>query len=151
MGRGLKEPAERRVHARELVASLHAQLAARLRTGSPLRVLNTSPDGMLVESPARLLPGGRVDLVLQSGATHEQAPWVVVHSRVGCIRGNSDLRYRAGLRRATGSDYPQRREPRHSGNRLPSGASTCQLANAANAEEPVKPAVGTRFGRQERT
>jgi hypothetical protein len=151
MGRGLKEPAERRAHAREPIASGHAQFAARLRTGSPLRVLNTSPDGMLVESPARLLPGRHVDLVLQSGSTHEQAPWVVVHSRVGCIRGHSDLRYRAGLRRAMGSDYPQRREARHTGNWLPSAASPGQPANATHAEGPVKPAVGTRFGRQEQT
>ena len=151
MGRGMKDPAERRLHARALIASGHAPLAARLRTGSPLQILNTSPDGMLVESPARLLPGRHVDLVLQSGSTREQAPWVVVHSRVGCIRSNSDLRYRVGLRRATGSDYPQRREQRHAGNGLPSAVSKGLPANAPNPEEPVKTAVGIRFGKQERT
>lgn len=151
MVRGLKEPAERRAHARELIASGHVGLAARLRTGSPLQVLNTSPDGMLVESPARLLPGRHVDLVLQSASAQEQAPWVVVHSRVGCIRGDGDLRYRAGLRRAAGTDYPQRCETRQSGNKLPSAVSTDRPANATNTQEPPAPAVGTRLGRQERT
>jgi hypothetical protein len=110
MGHSLTAGGERRAHPRDALAPGHAHTGVRLRTGSPLRVLNTSPDGMLVESPARLLPGRQVDLVFQSGSTQEQAPWVIVHSRVGCIRGSADLRYRAGLRRATGRSYPRREE-----------------------------------------
>jgi len=151
MGHRLMNPVERRQHARELRAFDIAGSAARLRTGLALRVLNASPDGLLVESPARLLPGRRVDLVLQSGSTQEQAPWVVVHSRVGCINGGSDLQYRAGLRRATGNDYPQRREPRTGGNGLPTTDPAGRPASAKSTDEPARPAVGTRFGRQDRT
>lgn len=110
MGRGLMERGERRAHPRATAVTGQEQSAARLRTGSPLRVLNTSPDGMLVESPVRLLPDRRVDVVLQSGSTQVHAPWVVIHSRVGCIRGSSDLRYRVGLRRMAGSSYSRSHE-----------------------------------------
>jgi hypothetical protein len=126
-------------------------MAVRLRTGSPLRVLNTSPDGMLVESPARLLPGRQLELVLQSGASQEQAPWVVVHSRVGCIRGSSHIRYRAGLRRATGSIYSHRREQEDGRNRLPADVLPSRPFDRANMEEVPLPAAGTRFVRQEGT
>jgi hypothetical protein len=125
---------ERRRHPRAWFLLGHAHLAARMRTGSPLRVLNTSPDGMLVESPARLLPGRRVDLVLQSGTAREQAAWLVVHSRVGCLRGRSELRYRAGLQRSTGTDYPLPRRPASGRNVLPA---------QTGAEQPQGPFGGT--------
>ena len=150
MDRSLTATGERRGHVRSPFSPGHAHLSARLRTGSPLRVLNTCPDGMLVESPARLLPGRQVDLVFQSGATQEQTPWVVMHSRVGCIRGSSDLQYRAGLRRAAGSGYPRRLEPENHGNQLPA----CQAgppAAASNMREMRPAADGTGLGRQERT
>ena len=151
MGRSLMDPAERRAHARERFGVDQAGLAARLRTGSPLRVLNTSPDGMLVESPARLLPGRQVNLVLESGASREHAPWLVIHSRVGCIRGSSDLRYRVGLRRAMGTGYPHVDEHRRAGYKLPAPTHVQQHAGPAITDEPDQQPAGTRFGRQDRT
>ena len=151
MGRGLTDPAERRAHARERLGADHAGISARLRTGSPLRVLDMSLDGMLVESPARLLPGRQINLVLESGASREHAPWMVIHSRVGCIRGSSDLRYRVGLRRAAGTGYPHRDEPRQGGHTLPARASVRQSAEPAITDEPAPRSFGTEFGRQGRT
>lgn len=151
MDRSLTPTAERRAHARSPLSPGHARLSARLRTGSPLRVLNASLDGMLVESPARLLPGRQVDLVLLSGATQEQTPWVVMHSRVGCIRGSSDLRYRVGLRRAEGSGYPHRFEPEKHGNLLPGGGQPGPPVAATRGRELRAGADGTELGRRERT
>ena len=126
-------------------------ISARLRTGSPLRVLDMSLDGMLVESPARLLPGRQINLVLESGASREHAPWMVIHSRVGCIRGSSDLRYRVGLRRAAGTGYSRQDEPRQGGHTLPARASVRQSAEPAITDEPAPRSFGTEFGRQGRT
>ncbi len=151
MGGGLTDPAERRTHARESLAPGHARFAARLRTGAPLRVLNTSPDGMLVESPARLLPGRHVNLVVESGSAQEQAPWVVVHSRVGSIRGSADLRYRAGLRRTSGSSYSPPDKPRRTGHELPATTTVESPESPAGRHQPHSAAVGTKFGRQDRT
>jgi len=151
MERGMMSSGERRLHARSPLSPGHAHPAARLRTGSLLRVLNTSPDGMLVESPARLLPGRQLDLVLECGAAREQAPWVVIHSRVGCIRGSADLRYRAGLRRVAGSAYPRRHEQEKDRNRLPVSTQTAGLPASTNAGERQRLVVGTGFGRWEKT
>jgi hypothetical protein len=150
MGCCLIEPHERRRHTRTHAPAGNAHLAARLRTGSPLRVLDTSPDGMLVESPARLLPGRQIDLVLHSGDSREQAPWVVVHSRVGCIRGSSDLRYRAGLKRATGSSYPRIQEPAKERNELPEEQAPGGRQGPANTCHAREVDDGTRFVEEER-
>jgi len=150
MDRDVTLKGERRGHARSWFLLGHAKVAARLRTGSPLRVINVSPDGMLVESPARLLPGRQVDLVLQTGATREQAPWVVVHSRVGCLRGSSELRYRAGLRRARGTNYSADNQPQNRGHELPTGRNSDRQAPAENQGETRNAPDGIRFGRQER-
>lgn len=101
----------------------HAQVAARLRTGLPLIVVNVSPDGLLVETPVRLLPGHRVDLVLQRGEMQERALSLVVHSRVAYIRGSGDLRYRVGLSLAGRTCYPHGPSPGAAGKELP-GART---------------------------
>lgn len=151
MGRGLMDRAERRAHAREGFAPGHARLAARLRTGSPLRVLNTSPDGMLVESPARLLPGRHVHLVVECGSAQEQAPWVVVHSRVGSLRGSADLRYRAGLRRTSGSSYPPLDKPPRPGHGLPTTMAVESPGGQAGVRQSQTADVGTKFGKQDRT
>jgi hypothetical protein len=146
MAASLTGPGERRAHPRAPAAPGRPCPAARLRTGSPLRVLDASPDGMLVESPARLLPGRQVDLVLQNGATQEQTPWVVVHSRVGCIRGSSDLRYRAGLRRAAGSSYSRRQGAPEEGNALPTTDPTPRPRGLENGGDPCRPTDGIQFG-----
>ena len=137
---------ERRAHPRSWFLLGHAHIAARMRTGSPLRVLNTSPDGMLVESPARLLPGRRVDLVLQSGTTREHAPWLVVHSRVGCLRGGSEIRYRAGLQRFTGTDYPMPRRPDPDRNALPARMVADRSERPFGAIDAGIRAAGTELG-----
>ena len=141
---------ERRAHPRSWFLLGHAHLAARMRTGSPLRVLNTSPDGMLVESPARLLPGRRVDLVLQSGTTREQAPWLVVHSRVGCLRGRSEIRYRAGLQRSPGSHYPSPPSADSRRNALPAHVVAEQLQRPFGAADGELRAAGTELGSPDR-
>jgi hypothetical protein len=135
------------MHPRAWFLLGQARLRTRLRIGSPLRVLNTSPDGMLVESPARLLPGRQVELVLQCGTTREQSPWVVIHSRVGCLRGGSDLRYRAGLRRAVGSGYSRREEPNDHRHELPTAGSSAQSGIATAPDKSPESDGGTGFGR----
>jgi hypothetical protein len=149
MGHRLNSAEERRGHARSWFLLGRVHFVARLRTGLPLRVLNMSPDGMLVESPARLVPGRQVDVVLQSGSTREHAPWTVIHSRVGCVRGDSDLRYRAGLRRSAGSDYPRGSEALAGRNRLPAKGPPVRTPEAGLAEETHESVDGTGFGRQD--
>ncbi len=138
---------ERRTHPRAWFLLGQAHLAARLRTGSPLRVLNTSPEGMLVESPARLLPGRQVDLVLQCGPTRERTPWLVVHSRVGCLRGTSEIRFRAGLRRAQGTNYSPQITPETCRNVLPAAVVAERSAQAFSADNAQCRVDGTEFGR----
>jgi hypothetical protein len=96
---------ERRAQPRRMIEPGHSSLAVRLRTGPPLRVIDMSPEGLLVETPVRLLPGHSVDLVLHTGAEQVSLRGLVVHSRVGAIRGGAELRYRVGLWLAAGTDY----------------------------------------------
>jgi len=106
MGRPVSVRAERRCHPRIRVAHGCPRIAAKLRTGAPVTVLDMSPAGLLVETPVRLLPGHHVDVVLHGGHSQEIRHCLIVHSRVGAIYGGSDLRYRAGLCRVPGSNYP---------------------------------------------
>jgi hypothetical protein len=149
MGRSLTAGEERRTQDRAPSGGGRAHLAARLRTGSALHVLNTSQDGMLVESPVRLLPGRHIDVVLQCGSTREQTPWIVIHSRVGCIRGSSDLRYRVGLLRAMRRDYSRRETAHIDGHPLPATPQFAKPAGTVFIEDPTEPAPGIRFGKQE--
>jgi hypothetical protein len=147
MGHRVTDTPDRRVQSRVRVGPDAPALAARLRTGTPLRVLDTSPDGMLVESPARLLPGRHVDVVLQREASQDHAPWLVIHSRVGCIRGSSDLRYRAGLRRTAGSTYPRRGSAASHGKSLPGGEPTESASVLEGARNIPTGVPGTGIGR----
>jgi hypothetical protein len=81
-----------------------SSLVVRLRTGPSLRVIDMSPEGLLVETPVRLLPGHSVNLVLHTGADQVFVRGLVVHSRVGTIRGGAELRYRVGLWLAAGTN-----------------------------------------------
>jgi hypothetical protein len=65
-----------------------------------------SPEGLLIETSVRLLPGHSVDLVLRTGEEQVTVSGLVVHSRVGTIRGGAELRYRVGLWLAAGTSYP---------------------------------------------
>jgi hypothetical protein len=151
VGGGVKPMEERRLHPRTWSLLGRARVAARLRTGSPLRVLNTSPDGLLVESPARLVPGRQVELMLHSGTSWEQAPWVVIHSRVGCIRGSADLRYRAGLCRVAGTIYPRERRAPAEGKLLPAPEEAAIIAAAPDSAASAGAADGTLFDSRDRT
>jgi len=52
-----------------------------------------------------MLPGHSVDLVLHTGSDQVTVRALVVHSRVGVIRGAAELRYRVGLWLAAGTNY----------------------------------------------
>ena len=107
----------------------HAALAVRLRTGPSLRVIDLSPGGLLVETPVRLLPGHSVDLVLHTGAEQVFARGLVVHSRVGTIRGGAELRYRAGLCLPAGTDYSD------AGTALAAGERTTRVERSQRPRE----------------
>ena len=139
--------AERRAHPRSWFLLGQAHLVARMRTGTPLRVLNASQDGMLVESPVRLLPGRCVDVVLHSASGREHAPWLVVHSRVGCLRGRSDLRYRAGLRRSLGMNYSQHHGSASNGHSLPTESAVKAADSLRKGPKSAALADGTGIGR----
>jgi hypothetical protein len=55
-----------------------------------------SPGGILVEGPARLLPGRSVDLLLATRDHRLSVRARVVHSRVAAV-DDSGVAYRAGL------------------------------------------------------
>jgi hypothetical protein len=95
---------ERRAQRRRTIEPGQSSLAVRLRTGPSLRVIDMSPEGLLVETPVRLLPGHAVNLVLHTGADQVSVRGLVVHSRVGTIRGGAELRYRVGLWLAAGTN-----------------------------------------------
>jgi hypothetical protein len=95
----------------------HSSLAVRLRTGPSLRVIDMSPEGLLVETPVRLLPGHSVNLVLHTGANQVPVRSFVVHSRVGTIRGVAELRYLVGLWLAAGTNYSDAGTARTAGER----------------------------------
>jgi hypothetical protein len=99
----------------------HSSLAVRLRTGPSLRVIDMSQEGLLVETPVRLLPGHSVDLVLHTGAEQVSVRGLVVHSRVGTIRGGAELRYRVGLWLVAGTNYS------HTGTALAAGERTTRV------------------------
>jgi hypothetical protein len=85
--------------------------------------------------------------VLHRGTTREHAPWTVIHSRVGCVRGDSGLRYRAGLRRAAGSDYPRGREAQVDGNGLPTKGPPGRSPEAGLSDGTRESVDGTVFDR----
>jgi hypothetical protein len=88
-----------------------------------------SPEGLLVETPVRLLPGHAVDLVLSTGAEQVSVSGLVVHSRVGTIRGGAELRYRVGLWLAAGTSYP------HTGTAGAAGERTTRVERSQRYRE----------------
>ncbi len=129
---------ERRAHPRKTARSLPLQVTAKLRTGAPLRIIDLSPDGLLVETTARLLPGHEVDLVLQSESGQETRHCHIVHSRVATITGAAGLRYRAGLHLHRGSHYSPAASVPAAGHLLPAkhGNSRDNPAARAGVSEP---------------
>ncbi len=71
--------------------------AARLRPGPDVLVCDVSAGGARVDAPVRLVPGGRVDLVLSGPGWQWSVAASVVHVRV-CALATEGPRYLAGLR-----------------------------------------------------
>jgi len=146
MGRALRTP-ERRHHPRLRIQPGRPVVTARLRTGSPVTVLDASPDGLLVETPVRLLPGRHVDLVVQSGPGQEVRRCLVVHSRVGSIQGAADLKYQAGLCRVWGTNYPSTPGARDREKELLVAAGPLDPQPHAARRGERNPTSGTQVGR----
>jgi hypothetical protein len=104
---------------------------------------------MLVDTPARLLPGHYVDLVLLGGASQEVRRCCIVHSRVAAIDGVTGPRYRAGLRLTSGSLYPDPNTTQGDGKELPTDpcvvvANTIEIGGNAGRDE-----TGTQLGKRD--
>jgi hypothetical protein len=110
-------------------------------------VLNLSPDGVLVETPVRLLPGHPVDLLVRSGSDEEVRHCLVVHSRVGLIIGAADLRYHAGLSRVLGSNYPVAAKAGSRGKEILAPRDRGNQQERVNGLTSTAPSDGTQVGR----
>ena len=108
-----------------------------------------SPDGLLVDTPARLLPGHHVDLVLLSETSQVVRRCCVVHSRIAAIDRSAGPRYRAGLRLASGSHYPETGTIRETGKELP----VVPLLNVKNDDDigadSDRRGTGTQIGKRD--
>ena len=88
---------ERRSWRRRGREDCHWLSQARLRHGLELRVLNLGPGGALVEAPARLLPGSRVELHLTAPGWGWCAGARVLRCQVAALLPEHGVRYRAAL------------------------------------------------------
>jgi hypothetical protein len=66
----------------------------KLRSFGEVTILNASPYGILIEGSARLQPGGRIELQLQSPSIY--VPAVIARCEVSILNENG-VTYRAGL------------------------------------------------------
>ena len=111
----------------------------RLRTGARLAVLSSSPDGWVVESGVRLLPGTSLDVVIGRGAAARSLRATVSHARVSAIERDAPIRYEAGLVIEPGTNYPPGestwilREP------TTRGSEGERRASAAPGDRPAQP------------
>jgi len=137
---------ERRAHPRRTARSLPLQVSAKLRTGAPLRIIDLSPDGLLVETTVRMLPGHEVDLVLQSESGQETRHCHIVHSRVAAIIGAAGLRYRAGLHLHGGSRYSPATSVPAAGHLLPAKHGNSRDDTAAHVGDSEPQDAGTIVG-----
>lgn len=71
--------------------------SARLRPGPEVTVRDVSAGGARIDAPVRLVPGGRVELVLSGPGWHWSVQSIIVHVRVCALAGDGP-RYLAGLR-----------------------------------------------------
>jgi hypothetical protein len=72
-------------------------VAARLRTGHPLALINIGDGGVLVESSTRLLPGATVDLQLSGADLCLTRRAVVLRCSVIAVGEHAGVRYRGAL------------------------------------------------------
>lgn len=88
---------DRREAPRRTPSDEHALVAARIRPGYDVEVVDMSSGGVLVESRHRLMPGATVDLYLR----REKQPATVVRGRVvRChvvLLGEDTVRYHGAI------------------------------------------------------
>jgi hypothetical protein len=85
---------ERRAAARLRVREIDRQVAARLKYGAPLTLIDVSPNGALIEVPERLNPGAHLVIEFLSANTDQtmRVPSKVTRSSLVAINGG--LKYR---------------------------------------------------------
>lgn len=88
---------ERRESPREVAADCAWLSYARLRHGLELTVVDLAPGGALVEAPARMLPGSRVELQLAAPAWRWSGTARVLRCQVSALIPEQGARYRAAL------------------------------------------------------
>jgi hypothetical protein len=89
---------ERRTCARQTGTSIDGFCNVRLRTGRALTLVNASPEGVCVETDARLAPGSPLDVVMVKQDRNRTARARVVYARVCGLHPTGGARYRIGLR-----------------------------------------------------
>jgi hypothetical protein len=87
---------DRRLHPRVSGASVR-QIAARVRPGRTVSVLDVSRFGALVEAPAPLRPGARIDVHLADGLSQAALTALVTRCRVCAIDPDTGVTYEAAL------------------------------------------------------
>ncbi len=88
---------ERRTSPRSTHADFGWLVAARLRPGRDVRLLDLSSGGALVEARVRLMPGTGVVLHLVGCDSHHTIHGTVLRCRVSALDQESGVRYRAAL------------------------------------------------------
>jgi hypothetical protein len=96
MESGLTRP-DRRRSRRASDAAEHGIVRARVRPGHAAVVIDVSPDGVLIETAHRLLPGTTVDVHLESEERRESVRGRVLRSAVARVRA-SGIAYRGAIR-----------------------------------------------------
>ncbi len=88
---------ERRLSARKRPGECAWLVAARLRPGRDVRVLDLSSGGALVEASVRLMPGASIVLHLVGVGSHHTIRGTVLRCYVAAIDRATGVRYRAAL------------------------------------------------------
>jgi hypothetical protein len=92
-----KASGERRASPRKTRAECAWLLAARLRPGRDVRVLDLSNGGALVEAAGRLMPGAPIVLHLVGVRSHHTIRGTVLRCYVSALDHSTGVWYRAAL------------------------------------------------------
>ena len=79
----MRSGVEKRRHRRRRQFDGTERVTGRIRPGLPIRVVDLSEGGGLIETPARLLPGSTVEVYLESPIWHVRARARVIRCAVG--------------------------------------------------------------------